>query len=307
MQDRLGVDNLFDVGQKPGVDCREAGNLLHRHAPAQRLRHIPQAIGVWNRQLLAQGPRSAIFGTPVLGRRFKSVMAGFERTEGLLQRFLERTPDGHSLSHRLHLRRQRRIRAGEFFKGEARHLDDAVVNGRFKGGRGDPSYVVGNFVQRITHGQLGGDFGNRETGRFRGQRRTSRHTRVHFDDLHFAVFGIHGELDIRTPRFNADSADDADGRVPHRLVFLVAQCLRRRHGDTVAGVHTHGVDVLYRTDNDHVVGEIPHHLQLVFLPPENRLLDQHLLMWTGLQAARHEFLEFAAVVGHAASGTAERE
>jgi hypothetical protein len=41
--------------------------------------------------------------------------------------------------------------------------------------------------------------------------------------------------------------------VAHDLVLAVGERLRRRHGDRVAGVHAHGVEVLDRADDDHVV------------------------------------------------------
>src|SRR2546425_8207068 len=45
------------------------------------------------------------------------------------------------------------------------------------------------------------------------------------------------------------SADDRDRGVAHTLVFAVGERHRRRHGDRVAGVHTHGIEVLDRADD----------------------------------------------------------
>ena len=38
----------------------------------------------------------------------------------------------------------------------------------------------------------------------------------------------------------------------------------------------HGVQVLDGADDDHVVGQVAHHLQLVLLPAQQTLLYQHL-------------------------------
>ncbi len=52
--------------------------------------------------------------------------------------------------------------------------------------------------------------------------------------------------------------------------------LRGRDGDGVAGVHAHGVHVLDGADDDHVVGQVAHDLQLKLLPAQQAALDQHL-------------------------------
>src|SRR4029453_15365165 len=77
------------------------------------------------------------------------------------------------------------------------------------------------------------------------------------------------------PRLRPDLADDGDGRVAHHLVLLVGERLGGRHGDGVARVHAHGIDVLDGADDDHVVGEVAHDLELELLPPDHRLLDEH--------------------------------
>ncbi|KKL56967.1 hypothetical protein LCGC14_2240140, partial [marine sediment metagenome] len=39
-------------------------------------------------------------------------------------------------------------------------------------------------------------------------------------------------------------------------------------------MHAHGVDILDGADDDDVVFQVPHHLQLELLPAEHRLLDE---------------------------------
>src|ERR1035438_7714138 len=51
---------------------------------------------------------------------------------------------------------------------------------------------------------------------------------------------------VGAARIHADFAQAADGAVAHHLVFAVGQRLRGRHRDGIAGVHSHGVEILDR-------------------------------------------------------------
>ena len=75
----------------------------------------------------------------------------------------------------------------------------------------------------------------------------------------------------------------------------------------VAGVDAHGVEVLDGADDDAVVGLVAHDLHLVFLPAEERFLDEDFGDGRELDAALGDLLELLAVVGDAAAGAAERE
>ena len=55
------------------------------------------------------------------------------------------------------------------------------------------------------------------------------------------------------------------------LVLDVGEGLLGRHGDGVAGVDAHGIDVLDGADDDHVVLEVAHDLQLELLPADDAL------------------------------------
>ena len=80
-----------------------------------------------------------------------------------------------------------------------------------------------------------------------------------------------------------------------------------RDGDRVAGVHADRVDVLDRADDDRVVGRVAHELELVLLPPEDRLLEQHLGGRALVQAVADHAHELLAGVREAGSETAHRE
>jgi hypothetical protein len=83
------------------------------------------------------------------------------------------------------------------------------------------------------------------------------------------------ELHVRAAGFHADLAQHGDGGIAQALVFLVGQGLRRGHGDRVAGVHAHRVEVFDRADDDAVVRGIADHFHLEFLPAQHRLFHQH--------------------------------
>ena len=54
------------------------------------------------------------------------------------------------------------VRLLELFKREAGDLGHHVVNGGLKAGGRFPRDVVAQFVQRVAHGQLGGQLGDGE-------------------------------------------------------------------------------------------------------------------------------------------------
>ena len=101
--------------------------------------------------------------------------------------------------------------------------------------------------------------------------------------------------------------DDAPRQVAHPLVFLVGQRQRRRHRDRVAGVDAHRVDVLDRADDDEVVGDVAHHLELELFPADHRFLDQDLVHRAQIQAPAGQLAELLDVVGDAAADAAQRE
>ncbi len=67
----------------------------------------------------------------------------------------------------------------------------------------------------------------------------------------------------------------------------------------------HRVDVLDAADDHAVVRVVPHHLEFVLLPPDDRLLDEDLADRTRLESGRRHRLELLGRVGDAGSPATE--
>ncbi len=297
--------DLDELLQEPRVDLRNLVELLDRPAALDRAEQIPQAPIGGNRQPFTQA--DIVFLVHRRRSEQQTAAPELERAHALHERFLERPPDRHRLAHRLHLRRQRPIGLRELLEVPPRNLDDDVVDGGFEGGGREARDVVRDLVEVIPERELGGDFRNREPGGLRRERRRSRHARVHLDDDHPAVLGMHRELDVRPAGLDADAADDPARGVAHPLVFLVAEREDRRHRDAVAGVDAHRIDVLDGADDDEVVGDVAHHLELELFPADHRFLDEHLVHRAQLDPPLGELAELFDVVGDAAADAAQRE
>ena len=303
-QPLLSLDDPAQLGQEPDVDRREAMDLGIAVAVHHRRANREDPIRRRGAQLTVQ--------LRALRRDIGAVaapagMAGFQRTQRLLERLLEATADRHRLTHRLHRRGQHRRAAAELLKREAWDLRHHVIDRGLEAGRRLAGDVVEDFVERVAHRQAGGDLGDRETGGLRGQRRAARHARVHLDHDHIAVGGVDRELDVAAAGVDADLADDRDRLVAQALVFAVGERLGRGHRDRVTGMHAHRIEVLDRAHDHHVVGGVAHHLQLELLPTEQGLLDQDLIHRAGIQATQADRPEFLGVVGDAATAAAQRE
>ena len=72
-------------------------------------------------------------------------------------------------------------------------------------------------------------------------------------------------------------------------------------------MHTHGIEILNRADDDDVVSSVAHHLQLEFFPSQDRLFDESFVHRREVEAAGQHFAQLFAVVRDASAGAAERE
>jgi hypothetical protein len=89
--------------------------------------------------------------------------------------------------------------------------------------------------------------------------------------------------------------------------YPTCERLRGRDCDRIASVHAHGIQVLDGADDDDVVVQVTHHLQLVLLPSQQRLLDQNLAGQGRSQPCIADLLELLLVVRDTASSAAQRE
>ncbi len=147
---------------------------------------------------------------------------------------------------------RRGVGVGELLEGEAGPFDDDVIDGRLEGGAGQGD-VVAQLVEAVTDGELGGDLGDGVAGGLGGQGAGARDAGVHLDDDDAAVVRVDGELDVGAAGLHADLAHHPPRRVAQALVLAVGEGQRRGHGDGVAGVDAHGLEVLDGADHDEVV------------------------------------------------------
>ena len=301
----LGLHQFLDLGQEPRIVFASVVDLLDIEAEAESLGDDQEPVRRRRPQRLAHD----VAVGPAGGARYLDLVEARQvRLHGpqrLLQGLGETPPDRHGLAHRLHRCVQQGLGAGELLEGEARHLGDDVIDGGLEGCRGDAGDVVVELIEGVAHRQLGRDLGDGEAGRLGGEGGGARYPGVHLDHHHASGGGIDGELDVRSAGIDADLAQHRDGGVAHDLVLLVGQGQRRRHGDRIAGVDAHRVDVLDRADDDAVVPLVADHLHLEFLPAEHRFLDQDLMGRRGIEAAGDDGVELVAVIGDAGAGAAK--
>ena len=298
-----GYDFLNPL-KEPGVEARNCVDFGNSHAFAQGLSGDQKPVRRRTRQGRCQ---------LVLRRAFQFIdvieadKAGVQPAQGLLHRFMDVAPNRHHFTDRLHRRRQDGFGALELFKGKARDFGHDIVDRRFKRRRRRARNVVVDLIERIAHGQLGRDLGNREAGCLGGQRRGARHARVHFNHDQAAILRIDCELNVGTACFHTDFTQAGDACVAHDLIFFVGQRQRWRDGDRVAGMDAHRVDILDRTDDDGIIVPVADDLHLIFFPAEQRLFDQHFGGGRGIKPACHDLDKLFAVIGNAATGAAHGE
>ena len=299
----LDGDHVAQAVDEPDVDAGELGDFLGLEAAAQGLGHVVDAVLGGHRDVVAE--LRLVEG--VLAVAAQAHAAVLEGAHGLAQRLLEGAADGHDLAHGLHASGEHVVGALELLEGEARHLGDHVVDRGLEACRGGLGDVVGDFVEGVAHGQLGGHLGNGEARGLGCQRRRARHAGVHLDDDEAAVLGVDGELHVGAAALDADLLEDGQRCVAHLLVLDIGEGLGRGHGDGVAGVHAHGVKVLDGADDDAVAHAVAHDLHLVLFPADDGLLDQHLAGGRQVEALAHDIAQLVAVVGDAAAGAAQGE
>ena len=115
------------------------------------------------------------------------------------------------------------------------------------------------------------------------------------------------ELDVTAAGVHAHGADDGNADVAQTLHLAVGEGQRRSDRDRVTRVHADRVDVLDRTHDDDVVRLVAHELELVFLPAEDRLLEENLGRDRGGQALAGDALEVFGGVSKTGAEATHRE
>ncbi|MBG9885722.1 hypothetical protein ABE10_03795, partial [Bacillus toyonensis] len=291
-----------DLVEEPRVDRGGVIGLRDRRALAERLlQNDDTAVGRRLRDL-----QELLDAAPLLAP-VEAGAALLERPERLLQSGGVVASDRHRLADRLHGGRQGGVGGRELLEGEARDLHHDVVERGLEARRRHPCDVVRDLVEAVPERQFRSELRDREAGGFGGQRRGAGDARIHLDDDDASVLGIHGELDVAAARVHADRPDDVDADVAEVLVLAVGQRECRRDRDRVAGVHADRVDVLDRADHDRVVGCVAHELELVLLPAEDRLFEEHLVRRRVVKAGTGDAAEVGLVERESGPESAHRE
>src|SRR6185295_16180624 len=125
----LELDDLADLVEEPGIDAREAVDLVEGEAVLERVADVPDALRAGLAELALQG-------LAVARALVQAVDADLQAAQRLLERLLEGAADRHHLADRLHLRGEAVVRLRELLEREPRHLGDDVVDGRLERRRG---------------------------------------------------------------------------------------------------------------------------------------------------------------------------
>ena len=300
----LDLHHVVDAVEVPRVDAAGGMDASDVPATAQGLDHKEDAVLGRRGHGLSELVVAQLIGT-LLATGANALMPVLQRAHGFAEGLLKGAANRHNLAHCLHARGERGVGTLELLEGKARHLDNAVVNRRLKAGRRCLGNVVDDLVERVAHSQARGGLGDGETRGLGGQRGRTAHARVHLDDDQATGLGVHGKLHVGAAGLDANLLQDGERRDTHALIFQVGERLRRRHGDGVAGMHAHGVEVLDGAHDDAVAGVVTHDLHLVLFPTLDGLLDQHLVGRRELQALAHDGDELLVSMRDATTGAAE--
>ena len=300
----LDLHHIVDAIEVPRIDTANGMDARDIPATAQGLDHKEDAVLGRGYHGLSELVVAQLVGT-LLATGANALVTVLQRAHGLAEGLLKGAADRHDLAHGLHARGERGVGALELLKGKARHLDDAVVDRGLKAGGRSLGDVIDDLVERVAHSQACGGLGDGETRSLGGQRGRTAHTRVHLDDDQAAGVGIHGKLHVGAAGLDADLLQNGERCHTHALILKVGERLGGRHGNGVAGVHAHGVEVLDGAHDDAVTGVVAHDLHLILFPALDGLLDQHLVCGRELEALAHDGDELLVGVRDAAAGATE--
>ena len=168
----LGDDQLMQLVEEPRIDAGDLVQLYGAHSQQHGALELVNALRCGSPQRATKLFLRA-FNESVIHEPFTdgpATAAVLERTQRLLERFLEGAADRHRLADRLHLGGKARIGRRELLEGEARALHDHVVEHRLEAGWRRLGNVVRHFIERVANGELRTDARNRKAGRLGGER-----------------------------------------------------------------------------------------------------------------------------------------
>ena len=171
-------DHPGDLVQKPFIDVGKFVNAVDGITRFQRLHDGEDPFFGRFPEILFQilKMKSVVFvGHQPAG-------ADLQHAQGFLQCLLELAADRHHFAHRLHTRAEAARDPAKFFQIPAGNLHHHVIQGRLEKGFGHPGDGIGQLVQSVSQGQLGGHEGQGIAGRLRGQGGAAREPGIDLDD-----------------------------------------------------------------------------------------------------------------------------
>ena len=143
LQIRFQIDDVFDLMEEPQVIAGDIVNLFFTDTETQGLGDDEEPFVI----LFLQEFDNIDEGFAFELLHGNVVNADFQGADRFEESPFKATVESHDFTSSLHLRAQCLIGKGEFFKGPARELDDAVVQGRFKASRRLARDGIGDLVQ----------------------------------------------------------------------------------------------------------------------------------------------------------------
>ena len=288
----VAIDNVLELVQEPLVNLGQLMDLFHGVVLVEHSLTNGQPTSV---SRVLQNVIQVLEGVTL-----EAEEPGVNLADGLLERLLEGTTNGHDFTDGLHGASNVPVDMLEFAQIPSGDLGDDVVQAGLEVGGGGLGDCVGEFREGVAQPDLGSSVGQRVTGSLGGQSGRTRKTSIDLNDTVVETVGLQSVLDVAFTN-NTQMTNDLDGGSTEHVVLLVRQGLTGGNDDTVTSVDTQGVKVLHVADCDTVVGGIPDDFILDLLPALERLLNQNLRGKS--QGARRQVLQLLGVVGESGTQT----
>ena len=178
LQRHFHIGEVLQLVQKPPVDLGDVVDSVVRHATLEGFVHAEGALGVLHMQMLDDFLGRELFKVGQ-GHCVQTQLGGGNR---LHHGVFKAVADRHNLAGRHHLGTQRLVGVDELVKRPFGVFYNDVVQRRLKAGAGFAGDIVGDLVQRVAEGDLGGNLGDGIARCLGCQRGGARHTGVDLDD-----------------------------------------------------------------------------------------------------------------------------